>query len=504
MLEQRSYTGRYVISSSLANTPGAYLGVSGVLEELNAILGTSYTIPAVSSILHSCIAQGLDFGIIYAYLRPYWYDIHTIEHNLRTREKEDTEMRQTVLSYDRITRRDVPPRRVWDLYANRVVPFWVAGRTPWGISHAWVDEKDRANVMTPINGYDWPVPMPKDADLDLIRIEILNLRAEEYAWLDVLCLRQEGGMGEHLRKDEWKLDVPTIGSVYALTPHVVCYFNGLGRPLDLAQMDFKSDRCWFRRAWTLQEITGNPIIGGETGNDVMQNEIRRRLDKQLTSLREIRSSRRMFDLVFEMQHRVSTKASDKVAGLVYLLETQSIPIYDAEQSEEDAWDVLIDVMGSERRAQLLFFYPGPGNRRKFWRPSWEQVMTNKIIAPRPPYNLGRVHRTHNSHADYYEGYEGYHIELGIVGGLSEVSKERKCRQGELVLKDTTWAPRKLKIVAPHGYPIPDGLYTLICSVSFWVVGQLRKDGKFKKVSVIRLADGEKVKRGFEPVEIFLC
>ncbi|PBK94162.1 hypothetical protein ARMGADRAFT_1079645 [Armillaria gallica] len=210
-----------------------------------------------------------------------------------------------------------------------------------------------------------------------------------------------------------------------------------------------------------------------------------------------------------MQHRVSTKPSDKVTGLVYLLETQSIPIYDAEQSEEDAWDVLIDVMGSERRAQLLF-YPGPGDRRKFWRPSWEQVMTNKIIAPRPPYNIGWVHRTHNSHADYYEGHEGYHIELGVVRGLSEVRKERKRRQGELVLKDTTWAPRKLKIVAPHEYPIPDGLYTLICSDSrlsssyFWVVGQLRKDGKFKKVSVIRLADGEKVKRGFEPVEIFLC
>ncbi len=62
--------------------------------------------------------------------------------------------------------------------------------------------------MTPINGYEWPVPMPKDANLDLIRIEMLNLGAE-YAWLDVLCLRQEGGKGKHLRVEEWKLDVPT-------------------------------------------------------------------------------------------------------------------------------------------------------------------------------------------------------------------------------------------------------------------------------------------------------
>ncbi len=47
-----------------------------------------------------------------------------------------------------------------------------------GISHAWVDEKDRVNVMTPINGYKWPVPIPKNASLDLIRVEMLNLGAK--------------------------------------------------------------------------------------------------------------------------------------------------------------------------------------------------------------------------------------------------------------------------------------------------------------------------------------
>ncbi len=80
---------------------------------------------------------------------------------------------------------------VWDLYANRVVPYWVADTLPWGISHAWVDEKDRDDAMTPINGYEWPVPMPKDANLDLLRIEMLNLGAE-YTWLDVLCLPAGG------------------------------------------------------------------------------------------------------------------------------------------------------------------------------------------------------------------------------------------------------------------------------------------------------------------------
>ncbi len=59
------------------------------------------------------------------------------------------------------------------------------------------------------------MPIPKDADLNLIRIEMLNLGAE-YVWLDVLCLRQkdEGGLREDLRMEEWKLDVPTIGGMY--------------------------------------------------------------------------------------------------------------------------------------------------------------------------------------------------------------------------------------------------------------------------------------------------
>ncbi|PBK59019.1 hypothetical protein ARMSODRAFT_856452, partial [Armillaria solidipes] len=259
-------------------------------------------------------------------------------------------------------------RRVWDLYANRVVPSWVTRERPWGISHAWVDEKDRMDVWTPINGNEWPVPMPKDANLDLIRIEMLNLGAL-YAWLDVLCLRQEGGKSEHLRKDEWKLDVPTIGSVYEKAAQVVCYFNGLGRPLNLTMDYFGSDRCWFRRAWTLQEITDNPIIGGKTGDDIMEKEVRRRFNR----LRNIIRYGTCLGLVSEMQHRVSTKALDKVAGLVYLLKTNSIPIYDGEQSAADAWQALVDVMRPKFRAQLLFFYPVSGDGRKCWRPSWEQV-----------------------------------------------------------------------------------------------------------------------------------
>ncbi len=94
---------------------------------------------------------------------------------------------------------------------------------PQPISHAWIDEKDRSVVLTPINGYEWPVPIPKDVDLNLIRIEMLNLGLK-YAWLDVLCLRQVGGQREDFRTEEWKLDVPTIGGVY-FDQKVVCYLS---------------------------------------------------------------------------------------------------------------------------------------------------------------------------------------------------------------------------------------------------------------------------------------
>ncbi len=283
VLMQRSYTGERVITSALANRPCSDLGIDRVSEELETILRTSYGWIFTICVRHPYWAKGLDFGTTYAYLRLYPNSIATIEHKLRTSEEEDREMGRRVLVDGRIATRHVPPRRVWDLYANRVIPYWVACEHPWAISHAWVDEKDRKEVWTPINGYEWPVPMPKDANLDLIRIELLNYGAK-YAWLDVLCLRQEGGKNEDLRLEEWKLDVPTIGSVYEEAERVVCYFNGLGRPLDLTPGYFESDRCWFRRAWTLQEITENPIIAGETENDIMEKRVRWRFDQQLISL----------------------------------------------------------------------------------------------------------------------------------------------------------------------------------------------------------------------------
>ncbi|KAK0431254.1 hypothetical protein EV421DRAFT_1928419 [Armillaria borealis] len=242
VLHQRSYTGRKpVMPSPLADTPCATLGIQGVLDQLNTTLGTSRTVdtPSVSSLLEDCIEKKYDLAL------------HMAVFEIERRE---------ALVGNRIVDSELRPRRVWDLYSNRVVPCWINGRWCPPISHAWVYEKDRVDVWTRINGEEWPVPIPKDASLNLIRTPVHD-SASRYgpyrdaeSWtgvhMDVLCLGQKGGPREDLRAEEWKLDVPTIGHVYHGI-QVAIYLSGLGRPMSLKEGDLESDRCWFRRAWTL-------------------------------------------------------------------------------------------------------------------------------------------------------------------------------------------------------------------------------------------------------------
>ncbi|KAK0500889.1 hypothetical protein EDD18DRAFT_1435120 [Armillaria luteobubalina] len=201
---QRAYTGRKpVITSCLADTPCATLGVQDLLDQLNNTLRTSYSLDNkfLSSLLEDCIKNGYDFGMAYSRLRQIWYinDWSTVQDVLWRWRNEDWE-----------DNRVVP---YWIMDINLTDGYFIKHKWPEPISHAWVDEKDHTAVWTLINGYKWPVPIPRDADLNLIHIEMLNLGLE-YAWLDVLCLRQEGGPREDLQTEEWKLDVPTIGAVY--------------------------------------------------------------------------------------------------------------------------------------------------------------------------------------------------------------------------------------------------------------------------------------------------
>ncbi|KAF8465044.1 hypothetical protein BDZ91DRAFT_645719, partial [Kalaharituber pfeilii] len=143
------------------------------------------------------------------------------------------------------------PRRVWDIASNKVIPgTWVrrsfAGKIRiWAISHAWAPDNERRYIWTSVNNYQWPVPIPQDVTLEDLREDLIGLGCR-YAWLDVLCLRQEYPeeeretmhslqefeRREQLRLTEWKIDVPTIGFLYCAPSPVVIYFNRLGKPFE--------------------------------------------------------------------------------------------------------------------------------------------------------------------------------------------------------------------------------------------------------------------------------
>ncbi|PBK99602.1 hypothetical protein ARMGADRAFT_511057 [Armillaria gallica] len=520
--KQRAYTSREpVISSSLADTPCSSLGIQGLLDLLNTTLATSYTLDAssLSFVLEDCIAQEYDFGTAYGRLREAWCNrtVTDIQMVLRKREAGDIDWRRHALDGDRIVNPRIMPRRVWDLYSNRVVPWWSCGISIWHlrpISHAWVDEVDRDDVWTPINGCEWPVPIPKGANLDLIRIEMLNLGVE-YTWLDVLCLRQRGGSREDLRVEEWKLDVPTIGGIYR-GADVVCYLSGLGMPLSLKEGDLESDRCWFRRAWTLQEVGDARMIAGDTPDGPMHSEpidnTGNYKDKILTKFHKLLKAAEnplyLYDALSAMQDRISTYPVDKVAGLAFCLFVASIPAYNESQSLEDAWSALIDEMYSWKRGELLFTYPEPGSACKKWRPSWEQVTTKSL--PKNPNFCFNV----DAWRSVDDLYHGLHIKRGFVRGLAVGGVEGSDQCGELVVEDVRGIARifnisasrthTFKIIASHQYPIPEDTYTLLCTNppspmgdrlpgQHWVVGRLSND-KFEKVSVFQMTDLKEIKR----------
>ncbi|KAK0432229.1 hypothetical protein EV421DRAFT_1719705, partial [Armillaria borealis] len=397
--------------------------------------------------------------------------------------------------------------RVWDLYSNRVVPYWIAGNFPMPISHAWVDEEDREDVWTPINGEEWPVPIPKDTNLDLIRIEMLNLGVE-YTWLDVLCLRQKGEQRKDLRAEEWKLDVPTIGYIYQ-DIQVVVYLSGLGRPLSLKEGDLDSDRCWFRRAWTVQEVgRSRRIIGGDTPDGPMHAEpvddngnyktdLLTRFHRRLKSLH---TNRDIFSVLTAMRYRVSTNPVDRVARLALPMYPRAIPAYYESGSLEDAWTALVNTTHKYDRALLLFQYPGVGLGCKKWRPTWDQVMTEPL--PAFVSYFGEVQHADETDEDWVDGLC---IEKGLLQGLDVGSAEGVDRCGQLEVKDADGTLHTFKICVTHQIPIPEDMYVLLRSQDpkpfyeetkqiYWAVGRQMPDQRFKKVSVFMMDDWKEVMR----------
>ncbi|KAK0465724.1 hypothetical protein IW261DRAFT_1346903 [Armillaria novae-zelandiae] len=470
------------------------------------------------SIIEDFIERNYDFGTAYAFLRPVWKKVNprNIQDELRRCEEADREYQRKALVGNWIVKRYLQPRRLWDLWSNHVVPWWIIGHClPVPISHAWVDEKDRVDVQTPINGKEWPVPIPKDVDLNLIWIEMLNLGAE-YTWLDVLCLRQkeEGGPKEGLRMKEWRLDVPTIGFMYSWTK-VVIYLNGLGRPLRLKDGDLDSDRNWFRRAWTVQEVGSSRIIAGDTPDGPMHAQqigggnyktaLLTRFHDELHSVDK--EGFLMFTALANMQKRMSTNPVDRVAGLAFPLQPHRIPVYCESETLEDAWTALVNAMEPIVHAHFLCLYPGVGLGCKKWRPSWGQVMMEPL--PKDPltgsYLPGMgVHHDNQTHEDWFDGVC---IEEGQVRGFNVGSAEQCDHCEELVVEAADGIAHTFKIRVTHQFLIPEDTYTLLgCdpdwSCTQWAIGRRLPDQRFEKVSVIEMDSDIELERLREYTEWF--
>ena len=382
------------------------------------------------------VNQRYDLGLAYAAARIAWKRFNDSEFNIAAhraqwlaKARQIGEARASAIYTNKTGQGrikspySIMPRRMWDLKSNRVIEFRMlhsdilaheflstgvvedlstskSCTVFWAITHSWTNTMDP--VMTSINQYQWPTPLPRGLDLENgLRRELLGAGAE-YVWLDVLCLRQQSESTRtdqtRLREREWKLDVPTIGNIYRKAAALVRYFNGLGQSFEAEGWD--SPRHWLRRAWTLQEIrTENTTINGACnfGSGVNRPPLlmntKGKVDGEVTTLRqalhpvvklaaEVDSAAgcTVYGLVKQMAKRHSTQPMDKVAGLLYLLRTTELPTYDAGVSDEDAWARCFHVLPFARRIEILFDFPyraipatiETGSNR--WFPAWRQLM----------------------------------------------------------------------------------------------------------------------------------
>ncbi|EKM56985.1 uncharacterized protein PHACADRAFT_254424 [Phanerochaete carnosa HHB-10118-sp] len=369
---QQMHVGQGAIPNALADIPCDRLPIGDLLAKLNKVLGTSYTLkaPGVRDCLEYELSTLHDFGEVYGTLRSEWSYWRSSEDSaaalarMKDRRDKVKERRDGTIRGHTIQDSGIPPRRVWDLYSNRVLPFHVMPRADreddgwlpsnlWTVSHSWVHEQEREPVMTAINGYQWPVSLPRGTSLDHVRIELLNMGAM-YVWLDVSCLWQGGVKDDDkTRLEEWKLDVPTIGHIYRAKPRerpCITYFNGLGLPFDPSPAVVESDRHWFSRVWTVQETRWGWLPGGLTATPHADGP------KFFSRLQDVLQSLTGFHAIEAIRNRHCTTDVDRIAGLAYFLGCPTLPLYDRSASLESAWALLIKHMDTSQRTSLFVRY----------------------------------------------------------------------------------------------------------------------------------------------------
>lgn len=502
------FTGpRQVLSDDIANISCSKLGVDGLLERMNHHLGTSYGLdPGRQSLLEACLRYADDFGFAYAYLRQRWrMDPLLAINDIRKCQGDDDVLRQNAIQGSFIVKDDtIQPRRLWDLWSNRVVPVWMTyasekpddGDDDWrhkprffAVSHAWLEDDKQKQVLTPINGSEWPVPIPSTTSLERIRTELLHQTTRKmrhkhlhYVWVDVLCLRQKGSADkEQLRTDEWRLDVPIICSIYDKAKIIVYYYAGLGLPFQFGNT--RSPRHWLNRAWTQQELKDrdDSYIGGIT---LKADSPRWRYHKFMLTRPEIadstdehvfretvgsiakkyKASRSTIFAINEMRKRSFKHAVDRIGGLGYLCHLRNghtLPIYVEGDDLEDAWYHLVEALNKSSRTELFFYWSKPGLGREnkpTWCPSWREMMdANKEDFPEDTL---LVEKGILFDADRNEWWSHHpRIECYIEGFGNNIYDDK--RVGTVSTTQSTRGKCTVRATMVHKMALPDGHYTLM-------------------------------------------
>ncbi|GJE95234.1 hypothetical protein PsYK624_114160 [Phanerochaete sordida] len=369
------HTGPRAIPDSLADAPCA--DIDEVLRNLNTIMGTRHTLrnAGMRAFLEHAVALSRDFGEVYGRARPWWLrrlEKASASHfdearaQMQERAREDEALRHAAVQHGSVEPAALPPRRVWDLLSNRVLPYSTLRSTQpdscsindalWAVSHSWVAEADRADVWTNINGRLWRVPLPRATTLEHVRVELLNAGAE-YVWLDVLCLRHPGrAEDEELRAREWSIDIPTAGQVFR-ERRTVTYFNGLGLPFTTAPDILESENHWLSRVRMLQQTTPHWLPGGLTGGALPDaRPFFARLEGLVARTLSWDAAHPDATLLHELKTRHCTSQHERIAAFAHWLAYGPVPAYDEHASPEAAWRALLAHMHPVARTDVFLRY----------------------------------------------------------------------------------------------------------------------------------------------------
>ncbi|GJE93710.1 hypothetical protein PsYK624_098710 [Phanerochaete sordida] len=272
----------FAISTDLANLRCPWLGENMLLSLFSDIVGVpcNWQTEEMRQCFQHVRRTARDFGEAYGILRPHFRWIQENGHSVeaipfeaiiqRCQKKDDCWVDlNEANAIDGESAARPQPRRVWDLYSNRVLPFHLACPANYNLTAPWLVTDIRGSavrdlVKTRINSEQWSLSVPHDTSLEHVRVELLNMGAE-YVWLAELCVPLRG------REGTGPLDLGAAAPDVKAMVHLIeregathiLYPCGLGVPTSLSRFDgaFEALRA-LRGVWAYEKKWGCWLPGG--------------------------------------------------------------------------------------------------------------------------------------------------------------------------------------------------------------------------------------------------